>query len=278
MIFKLLEIARAVFPVAACFYLLALAVFYFFQAKLVYFPSAEIKATPAESGLEYEPVSFTADDGVTLSGWFIPSGRARKTLLFCPGNAGNISDRMESIMIFHRMRLNVLIFDYRGYGASKGKPSEKGTYADAFAAWSYLVDLRKISPAEIIVFGRSLGGAVAARLASEQQPGALIVESSFTSLKELGAWLYPYMPVQLLCRFEYDTLNIMSRVKCPVLIVHSGNDEMIDISYGKRLFDAAGEPKEFLEISGSHNEGFIVSGEHYFSGIENFIFKLNKGR
>jgi len=182
-----------------------------------------------------------------------------------------MSNRMESIIIFHRMRLNVLIFDYRGYGDSGGLPGEKGTHSDADAAWRYLVDIRKIRPAEIIVFGRSLGGAVAVRLASEHNPGALIVESSFTSLKELGSQLYPYIPVKLLCRFEYDTINIMAKVKCPVLVVHSSDDEMIDVSHGKSLFDAAGEPKKFLEIGGTHNEGFIVSKEHYISGIENFI-------
>ena len=136
-----------------------------FQSHLLYFPYRTLSQTPAAVGLAYEDVSFQAADGVVLSGWFVPSQRARGVLLFCHGNAGNMSHRLDSLQIFHRLGLSTFIFDYRGYGRSEGQPTEQGTYLDAEAAWTYLVHTRQLAPTEIIVFGRSLGGAIAAWLA-----------------------------------------------------------------------------------------------------------------
>jgi len=246
---------------------------FIFQSHYVYFPERVLSAKPTSIGLNFESVSFETRDGIQLSGWFVPSDNARGVILFCYGNAGNISHRLESIQIFHPLGRSVFIFDYRGYGQSEGKPSESGTYKDAEAAWQYLVEERQVSRDRIIVFGRSLGGAVAAWLAHRHTPGALILESTFTSVPDIAAKLYPYLPVRLLSRFKYDTAEYLDGVDCPVLIVHSRDDEIMPFSHGQRLFEIAREPKRFLEISGSHNEGFITSGKHYEEGLNAFILE-----
>ena len=192
-------------------------------------------------------------------------------VLFCHGNAGNMSHRLESIRVFHRLGLSTLIFDYRGYGQSEGKPTEQGTYLDAEAAWRYLVQRQEVDPAEVFVFGRSLGGAIAAWLARGHTPKALIMESTFTSVPDIAAHLYPYLPVRLLSRFHYNAVDYVRQVNCPVLIVHSRDDEMIPFSHGRRLFETANEPKEFLEIRGSHNEGFMTSADRYEEGLASFL-------
>jgi fermentation-respiration switch protein FrsA (DUF1100 family) len=242
-----------------------------FQSHYVYFPERGIVATPDAIGLPYETVDFEAADGVRLSGWFIPAENPRGTLLFFHGNAGNISHRLESIEVFNRLHLNTLIFDYRGFGQSGGKITEQGTYLDAEAAWRYLTEERDIDAAEIVVFGRSLGGTIAAWLAQHHPPKALILESTFTSIPDIGADVYPYLPVRLMSRYSYDAAGYLRRANCPVLIIHSRNDEIIPFRHGQRLFEAANEPKEFLEIGGSHNEGFITSAKRYQEGLDSFI-------
>lgn len=249
---------------------LAIALF-IFQPRMIYYPESEISMSPEDIGLSYEDVSFRASDGTELSGWFIPVEGSSGTVLFCHGNAGNISHRLDSIRVFKRLGLDIFIFDYRGYGKSGGKPSEQGTYMDAEAAWRYLTDKRRIPPQRIIVFGRSLGGPVAARLTLEHTPGALIVESSFTSIPDIAARYYPYLPVRLISRYRYNTEEYINRVNCPVLIVHSKDDDMIPFSHGLRLFESAREPKQFLEISGSHDYGFIQSAAHYEEGLRTFV-------
>lgn len=249
------------------------ALIFIFQSHLIYFPDKTIAVTPDAIGLAYEQVSFTAEDGVRLSGWFIPSEKHRGALLFCHGNAGNISHRLESILIFHSLGLSVFIFDYRGYGSSEGKTTEQGTYRDAEAAWNYLIHEKEYSPSEIIIFGRSLGGAVAAWLAQNHTPMALILESTFTSAKDLGAEIFPFLPVRWLSRFNYNAIKYVRSVSSPILIIHSRNDDIIPFKNGKRLFETANNPKEFLEISGSHNDGFIISGNYYTAGINSFISK-----
>jgi len=255
----------------ACVYIIFAGFLFVFQSSHVYYPQRAMSTDPASISVDFESVYFETEDGVKLFGWFIPTKDAGGVVLFCHGNAGNISHRLESIQIFHELGLDVFIFDYRGYGQSEGKPTEQGTYRDAEAAWHYLVEQRKIDPARIIIFGRSLGASVAAWLAQNRSPGALVLESAFTSLPDIAATLYPYLPVRLLMRFKYNTAEYLQEVNCPVLIVHSRDDEIMPFSHGQRLFDIAGEPKKFLGISGTHNEGFIISGEHYQEGIRAFL-------
>ena len=261
----------SVIPVFVGSYIGLVTILMVFQSHFIYFPEREITVTPAEIGLSYEAVCFETADGVKLSGWFVPAERSRGVVLFCHGNAGNISHRLESVQVFHRLGLITFIFDYRGYGQSEGKPTEQGTYLDAEAAWRYLVQKQQVDPTEIIIFGRSLGGAIAAWLARDHPPKALIIESTFTSVRDIGAELYPYLPVRLLSRFDYNAMDYLRQVNCPVLIVHSRDDEMVSFSHGRRLFEAANEPKEFLEIAGTHNEGFMTSAKRYEDGLDSFI-------
>jgi len=254
-------------------YIIFVGFLFIFQSRHIYYPEPVLSADPGSIGLDFEGVSFETMDGVKLSGWFVPSESARGVILFCHGNAGNISHRLESIQIFHRLGLDVFIFDYRGYGKSEGKPTEHGTYKDAEAAWWYLVEERQIHPKEIIIFGRSLGGAVASWLAQNYTPGALILESTFTSLPDVATAVYPYLPVRLLLRFDYNTAGYLGGVNCPVLIVHSRDDEIMRFSHGRRLFETAREPKKFLEITGTHNAGFITSGKLYEEGLDTFIWE-----
>ncbi len=244
---------------------------YLLQDRMIYQPWSDITATPSRVGLPFESVSFEASDGVPLHGWFIPAEKGSgKVLLFFHGNAGNISHRLESIKLFHEMGLDVLIFDYRGYGKSGGKPSEEGLYRDGRAALAFLEE-RGYSPDEIVMFGRSLGGAVAARLSMETTPLVLILESSFTSLVDMASRVARFFPVRRLLRSEYPTESILPYVSCPVLVIHSPDDEVIPFPQGLRLYEAAPEPKAFLEIGGDHNGGFILSGETYRQGLKSFL-------
>ncbi len=247
---------------------------YFFQSRLLYLPnlpSRELIAMPDTVGLAYEAVTITTDDGVTLDGWFIPARQARGVLVFFHGNAGNISHRLDSLKVFNDLGLATLIFDYRGYGRSQGQPSEQGTYRDAEATWRYLVEERRIAAQDIVLFGRSLGAAIAVHLAIEHTPKALILESAFTSVPDMAAEVYPFLPVRWLARFRYDTEAYLQSVSCPVLIVHSREDDIIPFAHGRRLFAVAHEPKQLLEIRGGHNDGFVVSRQTYVDGLDTFL-------
>lgn len=252
-------------------YVVFALILFFMQARFVFVPSREIEADPSDIGLRYENVDFVSPDIVDLHGWYIPAEKERAVLLFCHGNAGNISHRLESIQLFNRLGLSVFIFDYRGYGRSGGEPSEEGTYKDAVGAWQWLIDKKQYAPERIVVFGRSLGGAVAAHLASEKNPKVLIIESAFTSVGDMGARIYPYMPVKLLIRYHYRTIDYIDRVKCPVMVIHSPDDELVSFKQGRRLYDAAREPKEFLEITGGHNGGFLEEPDIYSNGFDSFL-------
>ena len=241
------------------------------QSRFIFFPDSVLSATPAELGLTYREVDFTGADGVKLHGWLIPAEKAGGTILFCHGNAGNISHRLETIDIFHRLGYTTFIFDYRGYGRSEGTPSEAGTYLDAEAAWNYLVGREKIAPAEIIIFGRSLGGAIAAQLAARVAARACVLESVFSSARDMAADMYPLFPARLLCRFDYDTEAAVKKISCPLLIIHSPDDDIVPFSHSRRIFAAAGEPKSFLQIRGNHNSGFLLSDRQYETGLADFL-------
>jgi uncharacterized protein len=255
-------------------YGILLLLLYLFQSHLVYFPhvpTRAVTATPAQAGLAFESVTLTTPDGVTLEGWYLPSLQARGTLLFLHGNAGNISHRLDSLQLFHTLGLAIFIIDYRGYGHSQGHPTETGTYLDAYTAWHHLTNQRRIPANKIIVFGRSLGAAIAAQLTTHIQPGALILESAFTSIPDLGAELYPFLPVRWLARFQYNTQYFLESVTCPVLVIHSRDDKIIPFSHGQALFRAARPPKQFLPLRGGHNDAFLVSKQKYLEGIDSFL-------
>jgi len=249
------------------------------QSRLLYLPlTRTVSHTPAAIGLAYEPVLLTTADGLRLAGWYIPPPEeGGGVILFCHGNAGNIGHRLDSLRIFHRLGWGVLIFDYRGYGESEGRPSEAGTYLDSEAAWRYLVEARGVGEERIVFFGRSLGGAVAAELAGSRRPAGLIVESTFTSVPDMAAILYPWLPIRLLSRFRYDARAAIAKVRCPVLVVHSRDDEIIPYGHGEALYRAAPEPKTLLSINGDHNAGFLLSGARYQEGVAAFLAGVRAG-
>jgi uncharacterized protein len=244
---------------------------YYRQESLLFFPEREILHTPGDAGLEFEELEFRTEDGIAISGWYIPAQEDKEVVLFCHGNAGNISHRLDSIKIFHDLGLGVLIFDYRGYGKSGGTVSEEGTYLDAEAAWDYLVDKKGKSPQEIIVFGRSLGGAVAAETALRKGSACLILESTFLSVPSLARKYYPWLPVGLIAKYRYKTEKKIALIGSRKLIIHSRGDEIIPFEHGRLLYEKAALPKQFLEIRGGHNEGFLQSGDVYIGGLRSFL-------
>jgi len=257
---------------AVTVYAVILLLVFVFQARLVYFPEVgrALVATPRAVGLDFEEVRLAAD-GATLHGWWVPANAARGAVLVLHGNAGNISHRLEYLTMFNRLGYATLIIDYRGYGKSSGTPSEDGTYRDAEAAWRHLIDARKLKPQDIVLFGESLGGGVAAWLALQHPPRALVLASTFTSAPDLGAQVYPWLPVRWLARIEYNNLDRIARIAAPVLIAHSKGDDIIPFSHGQALFDAAREPKQFLELRGGHNDGFIFMREEWVREVGAFL-------
>lgn len=258
-------------------YGLLIAFVYFMQGRMLYLPGVpgrSLTMTPTDVGMDYQDVFIETADGVTVHGWFV-AGRSSQVLLFFHGNAGNISHRLESIRQFRDLGFSVLIIDYRGYGQSGGKTTESGIYRDADAAWRYLTEDRGISAADIIVFGRSLGGSVASHLAAQHQPLALIVESSFTSVPDIAAELYPWLPAQQLSRFRHATRDHVRRVRCPVLVIHSRDDEIIPFRHGEEIFASANEPRALLVLRGSHNDAFLADERAYTAGVRTFLTGLS---
>jgi fermentation-respiration switch protein FrsA (DUF1100 family) len=248
---------------------------YVFQSHLVFFPGdgRELIATPSRIGLSYEDLYLETTDDIGLHGWFIPATEPRGTVLFLHGNAGNISHRLDSVLMFYRLGYNMLIFDYRGYGNSSGTPTEQGTYRDADAAWRYLTEQRQIPSCSIVLYGESLGGAVAAWVAIHQKPAALVIASGFTSVPDLAEKFYPFLPVRWLARIRYDTRKYLRSVSAPVLITHSPEDDIIPFEHGRALFAAANPPKQFLELAGGHNDGFIFMRESWVKVLGDFLGK-----
>lgn len=270
-----MQLIQSILLVLVSVWLLLCLLLFVFQAKYVYYPMSEIIATPDHIGLPYEDLYLTTEDDVKIHGWYIRHTEPRATMLLLTGNAGNISYRLEKLRIFHELGLSVLIIEYRGYGLSEGTPTEQGTYLDALAAWQYLIVERGIPADKIILYGESLGAGVATWLMDQHAPGGLIVESAFTSIVDIGRHYYPYLPVKLLTRIKYPTLERISNSSCPVLVIHSSDDEIIPLTHGLRLYEAAKEPKFILEISGDHNNGFYISRDQYSNGIARFIEQLD---
>jgi hypothetical protein len=221
--------------------------------------------------LAYEDVWFETSDEVKLHGWRISAPSPIATMLYCHGNGGNISYGLEHLALLNNLGLEVFTFDYRGFGKSDGTPTEEGTYRDARAAWNYLVGDAKVPSNRIVVYGRSLGGAVAAWLASQSAPGALIIENAFISVPEAGQDIYPIFPSRLMAQFQYDTLEYMKDAHVPVLVIHAKDDRQIPFRHGKALFSAASMPKRFLEIPGGHVDAYKGSAPSYASEIKRFV-------
>lgn len=254
-------------------YLLVLLVVFMMQSKLFYYPKKDIWATPEDVGLQYENVIFNTEDNISLNGWFVPSEQAELTVLFFHGNAGNISDRLQTIQMLNELDLNVFIFDYRGYGQSEGYPTEQGTYKDGLAAWNYLTAKRGIADSSIVIMGRSLGGSIASWLSARQHPAAAVIESTFTSAADIGSDLYPWLPVRWMIKYEYNTIGYLKQIDSPLFMAHSRGDQIVPFHHGQKLFEAANEPKVFVELVGLHSSGYLETGEKYREGLQQFLAK-----
>jgi fermentation-respiration switch protein FrsA (DUF1100 family) len=252
-----------------------LALVFAFQSRLVYFPlKGEYAVTPQARGLAFERVTLRTEDHEQLAAWWIPAaGQARGSVLLFHGNAGNIAHRVDYAAMFYKLGYNTLLVDYRGYGESSGEPSEAGTYRDAVASWSWLTQTRGLKPADIVVFGESLGGGIATWLAAREKPRALILASTFTSVPDMGAAIYPWLPVRLISRIHYDNLANLALIEVPLMIAHSPNDEIIPYAQGRRLYAAAKAPKSFLELNGGHNEGFVFARGEWVADLQIFLEK-----
>jgi fermentation-respiration switch protein FrsA (DUF1100 family) len=251
-----------------------------FEHSQVYHPDRVLTATGAELSRPFEDVHFTASDGIELNGWFFPastnSHRRRLAALVCHGNAGNISHRLDICIALLATGVNVFVFDYRGYGRSQGRPSEEGTYRDAKAAYQWLRQ-KGFPGTNIIAFGESLGGGVATELAARELIGGLVLQSTFTSIPDMGAELFPWLPVRWLGTIRYDTRSKLPRLKVPVLVMHSPDDELVRFRHGQRNFAVTNEPKLFWELRGDHNNP-LGDTKHFIAGMERFLTLIEAGR
>jgi fermentation-respiration switch protein FrsA (DUF1100 family) len=248
-----------------------------FDRRYIYFPSRwEARDWKALSGLPLEDVWLTTTDGVRLHGWYVEASDRRAVLLWCHGNAGNIIHRLENLGELHRRGLSVFIFDYRGYGQSAGRPSEPGLYLDALAAYDYLVQERRVSPAELVVFGRSLGAAVAGEVARQRPIAGLILETPLPSVKAVARQAFGGLPVEGLVRARFDLVKRLREVRVPVLILHGDHDDVIPFALGQAVYAAAQEPKRFYRIPGAgHNDTYVVGGEAYFQQLLQFVHEVS---
>lgn len=245
----------------------------YFEHSQVYHPARLLMATGAELGRPFEDVFFGGGDGVRLHGWFFPaeaaSPRAGQVALYCHGNGGNISHRLQACAAWLETGVGVFIFDYQGYGRSQGRPSEEGTYQDSQAAYRWL-RAKGFEPSSIVAMGESLGGGVACELALREPVAGLVLQSTFTSIPELGAELFPWLPVRWFSSIHYATRAKLPRIKTPVLVMHSRADRLVGFHHAQRNFEAAGQPKLFWEIEGGHNEP-LTNRARFIAGLEAFL-------
>lgn len=235
--------------------------------SLLYFPSGTIVETPDRAGLDYGELQLQTDDGERLHGWWIRARADRLGhVLLCHGNAGNIGDRVLHAALLTAAGFDVLLFDYRGYGRSTGRPSEEGTYRDARAALTGLLEEAGVDPARVFYLGESLGGAVALDLALEHPPAGLVLLSAFTGVRELGRLHYPFVPTALVPD-AYPTLRRIHRLQAPLLVLHGDRDDIVPLPQGRALFDAAPEPKRMHVFPNLGHNDLVPLGGAELAGV-----------
>ncbi len=257
----------AVLLAIAGYVFLCLLVF-LLQNRLVFMPSTEMLFESAQLPIPADDMYIPVGTAERIHAWYFPASDSAPVVLFCHGNAGNISYRMEHVELFRKLGWSTLLFDYRGYGKSEGSPSETKVYEDARAAYEWLVEVKKIDPKRIIVFGESIGGAVALHTATEVPVGGLVLESTLTSARDMGRLMFRYLPVGLLLRVNFDNVGRIGKLGVPVLVTHSPVDEIVPYEMGRTLFALAPEPKLFVELSGGHNDREYVSNPQYINGLQ----------
>jgi pimeloyl-ACP methyl ester carboxylesterase len=254
-------------------YAVLMLLLYLMQARLLYYPEIgrDVTTTPRAVGLAFEDVWLDAGDGVRLHGWFVGRPEPRGVALILHGNAGSIALRLDWVRMFHDLGYASFVVDYRGYGRSSGTPTEEGTYADARLAWAHLTGSRGFAGRDIVLVGESLGGAIAACLAARETPRALVLHSAFTSIPDLAAQIYRFLPVRWLSRFRYDTRACLDKVAAPVLVAHSPHDEIVPYRHGQALYEAVSGRKAFIELAGGHNEGFVFRRREWVEALARFL-------
>jgi len=245
----------------------------YLEKTSLFYPDRDIHSTPKDIGLFFEDVYLHTEDGVKIHGWFIPAFDAEVTLLFLHGNAGNMSGRLQKIKIFNDIRCNIMIIDYRGFGKSEGKPTEKGMYADARAAYDYLLTRQDIDTKLIVGYGASLGGSALVDLATHRELAGLVIDSSFSNAVDMAKRIYPFIP-SFMISIKLDSESKIKDMKIPKLFIHSKDDHTVPITLGKKLFDAAREPKQFVTISGDHNDAYLHDADKFVGSIERFVNQL----
>lgn len=265
-----------VIVIFVCIGLIGLIVF--FEGKFIYFPEKMPKdVTYSTAPKESKEIWFTTADGVKINGLYAKAPDAKFTLLWFHGNAGNMENRFDMLKKLLKVGIDILIIDYRSYGKSEGSPSEEGLYKDADGAYDFLISEMKIPPERIIIFGKSLGSAVAIDLASRVKCAGLIVQSSFTSAKDMAKYVMPFFPARYFMRTNFDSISKISKITVPKLFIHSPADEVIPFEQGKKLFEAAPEPKRFYEVPyAAHNYTYIIGGEKYLDEFRKFVKSLSK--
>jgi fermentation-respiration switch protein FrsA (DUF1100 family) len=258
---------------AAALYAVVSLLVFTFQQRLVFFPTTgPYAATPDIIGLSWRDVTLTTDDGFRIAAWFVDGpSPAAPVVLFFHGNAGDMSHRLGTLGALHELGAAILMIDYRGYGRSEGRPDEEGLYMDARAAWQWLIDEADYEPGRIILFGRSIGGPVAAWLAARERPAGLVLESAFTSLPDLAAWHYPWLPARRLARYKFDTEAAIARTDCPVLIAHSPDDEIVPFRHAGILTAVRPEATRQVRLTGSHNDPSLERDAHWRTALGDFI-------
>lgn len=255
------------FAIAAVAYVGVVILFYAIQRMLLFPGGGPVDIEPR---WEYEDVRLEVPGGAT-HGWYNPVENARGTVIMSHGNGENIASSLFTVEMFREIGCNVLTYDYGGYGNSTGSTTEERIYADIEAMYDWLVETKGESPARIVIYGRSLGGGASTHIASERECAALILESTFASVPDVAAHHFPWLPVRLLVKDRLESIKRIDRVTAPVLVMHSPDDSLVPFSNGQRLFEAANEPKTFVEIRGDHNEGFIISGGTIQEAIGNHL-------
>jgi fermentation-respiration switch protein FrsA (DUF1100 family) len=260
---------------AACLVVIVimLTVVWFGQRRLIYFP---IGGEPAADGCgtSVAAVSFPTADGLQLNAWWFaaPTPPPRAAVLVFNGNAGNRGCRVPLAEALRRGGLQVLLVDYRGFGGNPGSPSERGLAADSRAAYSYVTRRPDVDPARLVYFGESLGSAVAVDLASEHPPAALILRSPFTSMADIGAHHYPFLPVRFLIRDRFPSIDRIGRIRSPLLVIAGDRDGIVPFEYSRRVYDAAGTPKTLKVISGAdHNDYELLAGHEMLESVLEFV-------
>jgi len=240
------------------------------EARGIFYPNKQVKFTPKDINAAFSDIYIKTQDNITLNGWFLPYDNSKYTFIFLHGNAGNIGNRLNKIKLLQEAKCNIFIIDYRGYGRSKGQPDESGFYYDAKAAYEYLLNARGIAPNQIILYGESMGAAIAIDLAAKSELKAIILEGAFSSGNDMAKIIFPFFPVFIFSD-KFNSLKKINSIKIAKLFIHAKEDEIVPIRLAKKLFDAAPEPKTFTELNGSHNESFLSAENKYLLAIKSFL-------